>query len=149
MKLAHIISLVALSGATALIAAAPAQAGSDYYSASRYSSSNTHNVIVNASQRLPGLGANEMLCPTPCATSVDVPAGGRVIDCFSVCKKAEPVYVAPAPVMQTYHRAYQVVRPVVYVNYPVPVMVPSCPIYDAPSRYGSRYNSRANGPVCR
>lgn len=150
MKLYRIAPLLAFAAATALPAAAqcagstcswtqaaPSASYSSYAGASSYGS-------VPASQRLPGLAADEYLCPTDCATSVNVPAGGRVLDCFKVCKKAAP---APAPVYQSYTQAYQVVRPVVYVNYPVPVALPSCPIYDAPSRYGSFFNMR--GRTCR
>jgi|GEM_PF-2763260 len=147
MKLYRIAPLLAFAAVTALPAAAqcagttcswtqaaPSASYSSYSSASSYG--------IPASQRMPGLAADEYLCPTDCATSVNVPAGGRVLDCFKVCKKAPP-----APVYQSYTQAYQVVRPVVYVNYPVPVALPSCPIYDAPSRYGSRYNYQARS--CR
>ncbi len=148
MKLYRIAPLLAFAAATALPAAAQCAGTTCSWtqaptSASSWSSSSNSSASYSApaSQRMPGLAADEYLCPTTCATSVDVPAGGRVLDCFSVCKKA-----APAPVYRTVTQAYQVVRPVVYVNYPVPVALPSCPIYDAPSRYGSRYNYGA--PTC-
>lgn len=91
---------------------------------------------------MPGMGAGESLVRVDCPVTVDAPAGSRVLDCYSL-QKTQPVqrrvqYVQPAPVV----RAYQVVRPVIGVPYPVPVMVPNAcgPIYDAPSRYGSSYD---------
>lgn len=148
MKLYRIAPVLALFAAAAVPAAAQCagptcswtQAAPSAYSA--YSSAKSYS--APASQRMPGLAADEYLCPTTCPTSVNVPAGGRVLDCFNVCKKAAP---APQPVYRQVTQAYQVVRPIVYVNYPVPVALPSCPIYDAPSRYGSRYDYRA--PSCR
>ena len=61
-----------------------------------------------------GLGANESLQATSCPVSVYNPGGGRVLGCYNVVK----------PVPQTTY--YRVVRPVVYVRYPVPVAVPTC-----------------------
>lgn len=148
MKLYRIASIAALLAATAIPAAAQcagttcswtqAQPSTSYssYTSSSYGAS---SYAAPAAQRMPGLAADEYLCPTTCPTSVNVPAGGRVLDCFNICKKEAPAPVY-TPSYQTYTQAYQVVRPVVYVNYPVPVALPSCPIYDAPSRYGSRYN---------
>lgn len=150
MKLYRIAPLLAFAAATALPASAQLCGGSScsWTQAAPASSSYTTSYAssyssgYDSSVRMDGLAADEYLCPTDCATSVNVPAGGRVIDCFKVCKKS-----APAPVYQTVTQAYQVVRPVVYVNYPVPVALPSCPIYDAPSRYGSRYGYAQGG--CR
>lgn len=83
---------------------------------------------------MPGMGLNENLVRVDCPVTVDAPAGSRVLDCYTIQKTQ---YIQPAPVT----RAYQVVRPVIAVPYPVPVMVPNTcgPIYDAPSRYGSSY----------
>lgn len=150
MKLYHIATLAAFIG----LAATPASAqcagqncnwtstigsATSAYSTSGYSTTSTNN-------RMAGLAPDEYLCPTTCPTSVNVPVGGRVLDCFNVCKKTPP-----APVYQTYTQAYQVVRPIVYVRYPVPVMLPPriipapCPIYEADSRYGSDYYGRHYG----
>lgn len=61
-----------------------------------------------------GLGANESLQATSCPVSVYNPGGGKVLGCYNVVK----------PVPQTTY--YRVVRPIVYVRYPVPVAVPTC-----------------------
>jgi hypothetical protein len=106
----------------------------------QYASANTSKFhFVNgatgaSSASMPGTGPGERLVRVNCPVSVDAPAGSKVLDCYTIEKTQ---YVQPAPVT----RAYQVVRPVIYVRYPVPVMVPNAcgPIYDAPSRYGSSY----------
>lgn len=61
-----------------------------------------------------GLGANESLQATSCPVSVYNPGGGKVLGCYNVVK----------PVPQTTY--YRVVRPIVYVRYPVPIAVPTC-----------------------
>lgn len=81
----------------------------------------------------PGLGYGESLQPTSCPVSVNSPAGSKVLGCYSVVRKVA------APVARTSY--YQVVRPVVYVRYPVPVPVPytvysPCATNVAWSRYG-------------
>ena len=68
-----------------------------------------------------GLGHNESLRPTNCPTNVYNPEGGRVLGCYDVVKP-----VAPAPVAQTSY--YRVVRPVIYVRYPVACCAPQ-PVY--------------------
>lgn len=87
----------------------------------------------------PGLGHGESLQPTSCPVSVDSPAGSRVLGCYSVVRKVA------APVARTTY--YQVVRPVIYVRYPVPVPVPytvysPCAATAGYSRYGSAGYSR-------
>lgn len=76
---------------------------------------------------LPGLGANESLRATNCPTNVYNPEGGTVLGCYNVVK----------PVAQTSY--YRIVRPVIYVRYPVPVAVPyysGCTVVTHTSRYG-------------
>ncbi len=72
--------------------------------------------------RLAGLGSNERLCPTKCPVNVYNPNGGKVLGCYNVCKTA--------PVVQTnYVQTYvRVVRPIIYVRYPVPTPV-EVPVY--------------------
>jgi len=76
---------------------------------------------------VPGLGLNESLQATSCPVSVHNPGGGRVLGCYNVVK----------PVPQTTY--YRVVRPIIYVRYPVPVAVPywsGCTVVTHASRYG-------------
>lgn len=82
---------------------------------------------------MPGLGANEQLVPTSCPVSVDAPAGSSVLGCYNVVRKQRN-YV-------------QVVRPIVYVRYPVPVPVPVNFGYFGPGFYGHSYRSyhQSNG----
>jgi len=77
-----------------------------------------------------GLGAGESLQATSCPVNVYNPGGGKVLGCYNVVK----------PVPQTTY--YRVVRPVVYVRYPVPVAVPywsGCTVVTHASRYGDRW----------
>lgn len=76
-----------------------------------------------SSHRIAGMGSNEFLSPTQCPVSVYNPTGGKVMGCYSVSKPAP----APVRIMPTY-RTVRVVRPVIYVRYPVPVAVPF-PVY--------------------
>ncbi|WP_409432938.1 hypothetical protein ACJ3XI_00145 [Litorimonas sp. RW-G-Af-16] len=79
------------------------------------------------SGQLSGLGMNESLQATNCPTNVYNPNGGRVIGCYNVVK----------PVPQTNY--VRVVRPIIYVRYPVPVAVPTystCNVTTHYSRYG-------------
>ena len=76
---------------------------------------------------VPGLGFNESLQATNCPVNVHDNGEGRVVGCYNVVK----------PVPQTTY--YRVVRPVVYVRYPVPVAVPytsPCHTVTHYSRYG-------------
>ena len=89
-----------------------------------------------------GLGAGESLQATSCPVSVHNPGGGKVLGCYNVVK----------PVPQTTY--YRVVRPVVYVRYPVPVAVPyysGCSVVTHASRYGDRWGNRgfSQGGRCR
>ena len=87
--------------------------------------------------RVPGMGSNEYLSPTDCPVNVYNPDGGKVLGCYQVSK--------PAPVRVTvpsYHTV-RVVRPVIYVRYPVPtpvpVAMPMCGNYQWASRYGNNW----------
>jgi len=76
---------------------------------------------------VPGLGYNESLQSTNCPVNVYGAGEGTVLGCYNVVK----------PVPQTTY--YRVVRPVVYVRYPVPVPVPytsPCNTVTHYSRYG-------------
>jgi len=88
-----------------------------------------------------GLGVGESLQATSCPVSVYNPSGGKVLGCYNVVK----------PVPQTTY--YRVVRPVVYVRYPVPVAVPyysGCSVVTHSSRYGTaNYGSFGQGRRCR
>ncbi len=89
-----------------------------------------------ATSSVSGLGANESLQATSCPVSVHNPSGGRVLGCYNVVK----------PVPQTTY--YRVVRPVVYVRYPVPVAVPywsGCTVVTHTSRYGDRRGASQGG----
>lgn len=74
-------------------------------------------VIVPFTGKPAGLGINESLTPTNCPVNVHNPSGGKVLGCYSVVKPRPPVMV---------QRAVRVVRPIIYVRYPVPVAVPGC-----------------------
>ncbi|PHR59794.1 MAG: hypothetical protein COA43_08890 [Robiginitomaculum sp.] len=80
--------------------------------------------------RIAGMGANETLVPTQCPVSVYNPNGGKVLGCYAVSKPA-PV----RPIMRTI-----VVRPIIYVRYPVPTPV-YFPVYQQhpPVGYGHGY----------
>jgi len=84
---------------------------------------------------VPGLGANERLCPTACGDRVGVHGvgNGKVLGCYKVCKPA---------VVQNYVR---VVRPIIYVRYPV-LQRPVCPTYV--TTHYSRYGGYAGAPRC-
>ncbi len=91
-----------------------------------------------SAQSVPGLGANESLQATNCPVNVYGSGEGQVLGCYNVVK----------PVPQTTY--YRVVRPVVYVRYPVPVAVPytsPCHTYKISSRYGD-FHHRGYRPRC-
>ncbi len=105
--------------------------------------------------RLTGMGSNEFLTPTTCPVSVYNPNGGKVLGCYSVSK--------PAPVrrhVQVYTprvHTVRVVRPVIYVRYPVPVPVPfpvyqQAPVYNnyvgGCSGFATRYGANWPGRPC-
>lgn len=91
-----------------------------------YSSYETQSFSGGA-HSVQGLGHNESLQSTNCPTQVYGSGEGRVIGCYNVVK----------PVPQTTY--YRVVRPIIYVRYPVPVAVPytsPCHTVTHFSRYG-------------
>lgn len=80
--------------------------------------------------RVPGMGANEFLSPTNCPVNVYNPGGAKVLGCYQVSKPA-PVRVS----VPNYHTV-RVVRPIIYVRYPVPT-----PIYNTGVRAcGAHHN---------
>ena len=95
---------------------------SDAEASANYGSGSISNTYVGgdvqmhgfhgAATSVPGLGAGEYLQNTNCPTNVYNPDGGRVLGCYNVVKQ----------VPQTNY--VRVVRPIVYVRYPVPVAVP-------------------------
>jgi len=94
-----------------------------------------------ATSSVAGLGAGESLQATSCPVNVYNPGGGKVLGCYNVVK----------PVPRTTY--YRVVRPVVYVRYPVPVAVPyysGCSVVTHASRYGDRWGQSGNfGRRCK
>ena len=115
--------------------------------------------------RVPGMGSNEFLSPTECPVSVYNPQGGKVLGCYSVSKPAPVKVHVPAPVTVTVptYRTVNVVRPIIYVRYPVPTPV-AVPIYSHQYNYGyshhrqysacgnswnSRYGENWPGRGCR
>jgi len=91
-----------------------------------YSAPSTYS-FSGSPASVPGLGANESLRATNCPVNVHGAGEGQVIGCYNVVK----------PVQRTSY--YRVVRPVIYVRYPVPVAVPytsPCHTVKHYSRYG-------------
>jgi len=83
-----------------------------YIDSSSVGSTYTSATVSNIS--MPGLGANERLVPTSCDVNVHGADGAKVLGCYNVAQPVQPVPV------QNY---VSVVRPIVYVRYPVPVPV--------------------------
>lgn len=105
---------------------------SESYSADTYG-------FTGSTQSVAGLGYNESLQATNCPVNVHGAGEGRVLGCYNVVK----------PVPQTTY--YRVVRPVVYVRYPVPVAVPytsPCHTVKHYSRYGD-FHTGGYRPRCR
>ncbi len=74
---------------------------------------------------IPGLGASETLSPTSCPVNVNgMQSGQSVLGCYQVMRQT------PQPTVR-YHlgapNTTRVVRPIVYVRYPVPTPVISVP----------------------
>jgi len=102
-----------------------------------YSGGNTMSFSGSPSA-ITGLGMNESLQPVNCPVNVYGSGEGSVLGCYNVVK----------PVPQTSY--YRVVRPVVYVRYPVPVAVPytsPCHTFKVHSRYGD-FGQRGFGRRC-
>ncbi|NNC36143.1 MAG: hypothetical protein EX271_02210 [Acidimicrobiales bacterium] len=87
--------------------------------------------------RVPGMGANEFLSPTKCPVSVYNPEGAQVLGCYQVSKPA-PVRVS----VPNYHDV-RVVRPIIYVRYPVPTPLPM-PMPVCGNAYGQAYGYHHN-----
>jgi hypothetical protein len=83
-----------------------------------------------------GLGHNERLHPTTCPVAVHNPQRHQVTGCYKVVKQWTPPKIQ-RPVPQRVY--YRVVRPIIYVRYPVPVCVTG-PCQTQP-HYRSRYGS--------
>lgn len=104
---------------------------------SSYSSYDTYGFSGSTSSV--SLGANESLQSTSCPSTVTETSQGRVLGCYSAVKQ----------VPQTSY--YRVVRPIIYVRYPVPVAVPytsPCLTVKHYSRYGT-WHSGGYRPGCR
>lgn len=102
-----------------------------------YSDTSTYS-FSGSTASVPGLGVNESLQATNCPVNVYDSGEGTVLGCYNVVK----------PVPQTTY--YRVVRPVVYVRYPVPVAVPytsPCHTVKHYSRYGD-FGTRSFRPRC-
>lgn len=84
-----------------------------------------------------GLGLNESLQATTCPVSVDNPNGAKVLGCYNVVKPQPKPRPVVRTVVRTVPTVYQVVRPIVYVRYPVPVCNTCCSPQTVYSRYGS------------
>jgi len=115
------------------------------YSTSSYPSGSISNEyaggdveIFGFSGELPGLGANESLQATNCPVNVYNPEGAKVLGCYNVVKPT----VKYVPQTYTYATFYQVVRPVIYVRYPVPVGVP---VYSACCNVRTVYRCKPGG----
>lgn len=116
------------------------QAASSYGTGSisqTYSATNTYG-FSGSTTSVPGLGYNESLRATNCPVNVYGAGEGTVLGCYNVVKQ----------VPQTTY--YRVVRPVIYVRYPVPVAVPyasPCHTITHYSRYGDWHTRGYRG--CR
>lgn len=142
----------AYAGGTTSQASAYASASSGAHAtatarATSYASSNPAPVVTSTYQghqyryegfsgSYGGLGHNERLHPTTCPVAVHNPQRHQVAGCYKVVKQWTPPQVhRPAP-QQVF---YRVVRPIIYVRYPVPVCVTG-PCQTQP-HYRSRYGS--------
>jgi len=68
-----------------------------------------------------GLGVNESLQATTCPVSVHNPNGAEVLGCYNIVKPQPAPQPVTRSVVRSVRTVYQVVRPIVYVRYPVPV----------------------------
>ncbi len=95
--------------------------------------SSSHTVAPLTRNIVTGLGVNESLRPTTCPVAVHNPSGAKVLGCYNVVK--------PKPIVRTVVRTvptvYRVVRPIVYVQRPVPVCNTCCTPTKIKSRYGA------------
>jgi len=132
--------------------------GSSYTSNSSYTPSTSYTTMSTSSNVMPfstsvsnmsdyqiaGMGSNESLRPTTCPTSVYNPDGAKVLGCYSVVKPAPVMRPAPIVVPQTSYQHVRVVRPIVYVRYPVPTPY-AVPVYRQQYRgCGTTYSRYGN-----
>lgn len=105
-------------------------------------STNSTNI---SRHRIAGMGANEVLTPTQCPVSVYNPNGGKVMGCYSVGKIAPRTTVTRTVVRRRIvPHTVRVVRPIIYVRYPVPIAVPF-PVYQPRPHMGYGYNTQYTG----
>ncbi len=86
----------------------------------------TTTVSKISKYRVAGMAENEFLSPTTCPTNVYNPDGHKVLGCYSVVKPVQavrPVQVV-RPVPQIRYQQVRVVRPIIYVHYPVLIPMP-------------------------
>ncbi len=87
------------------------QQHSSVVNAQQYGTLNqNHHNFTGSVTSVPGLGHNESLRATSCPVNVYNPNHGQVLGCYNVVK----------PVAQTHY--YRIVRPVIYIHYPVTVV---------------------------
>ncbi len=141
MKKSFMIKAAAVLALSGTLSATSAQAGCNNgslycNSGSSHSSYNSYSTGSNMSYvpfsstgsmsgplSISGLGANEYLNPTSCPVNVNgLGSGQQVLGCYNVMKRTRTVNYHVAP-----HRV-QVVRPVIYVRYPVPTPVYTMPV---------------------
>ncbi len=137
------------------------QSSGHAHTASHHASHHSTQSVVSFTGSRPSglnLSAGESLQQTSCPVTVDAPSTAKVLGCYSVVRQYT------APVANTTY--YRVVRPIIYVRYPVPVPVPytvtvptisPCGVaYGGGSRYGyshsyggSRYGYNYSYGGCR
>lgn len=98
-------------------------------SSSAYAGSTTYRTFSGSTASASGLRYGESLRATTCPSGVHTDHYGRILGCYNVVR----------PVPQTHY--YRVVRPIIYVRYPVPVAVPY-PVCH------SRKANHIHGPYC-
>jgi len=103
--------------------------GSSYTSFSNYNSSAQYMPFTSSASAagpisMSGLGSNEFLSPTSCPVDVNgLQPGQSVLGCYQVMKQQPTVRYHYAP-----PQTVRVVRPVIYVRYPVPTPVYGVPV---------------------
>lgn len=110
--------------------------GSSSYSTPQYVPFSSQTAAMSGPIRMNGLGGNEFLQPTSCPVNVHgMQSGQSVLGCYSVMKQQQQPTVR-------YHYAppqtVRVVRPIIYVRYPVPTPVYNVPMPVPTPYYGHR-----------
>ena len=80
----------------------------------------TTTVSKISKHRVAGMAHDEFLSPTKCPVNVYNPGGHKVLGCYSVVKQAQKIKHVP----QIHYQQVRVVRPIIYVRYPVPTPMP-------------------------